>query len=168
MEFLAWLEGSALSTWINQSDSVFAYPTILLVHTIGLTLLVGINLAINLRIFGFASEIPLSDMQKLFPLMWAGLVLSAVSGALLLTAKATTMGVNPAFYIKMACVVFAIVVVFGIQARVFRDAPADAAPVRTSGKMLALTSVVLWCAAITAGRFMAYVGEAAEFGLLTP
>jgi hypothetical protein len=149
MAFLTWLEASPVSTWVNQSDSVFAYPMVLFIHTVGLTLLVGINLAVNLRTVGFAPQIPAGGLQKLYPVMWTGLALSVVSGALLLAAKATTMGVNPAFYVKMACVVAAVAIVFGVGAR---------------NKALAVVSIVLWFGAITAGRFMAYVGEAAQFG----
>ena len=149
MSFLTWLEASPVSTWVNQSDSVFAYPMVLFIHTVGLTLLVGINLAVNLRTVGFAPQIPAGGLQKLYPVMWTGLALSIVSGALLLAAKATTMGVNPAFYVKMACVVAAVAIVFGVGAR---------------NKALAVVSIVLWFGAITAGRFMAYIGEAAQFG----
>lgn len=151
MAFLTWLEASALSTWVNQSDSVFAYPAVLLIHTIGLTLLVGINLTVNLRVIGFAPQIPVDALRQLLPVMWTGLALSVVSGALLLTAKATTMAVNPAFWVKMALIVIAIAIVFGV---------------RTQNKTLALLSIVLWFGAITAGRFMAYIGEAAQFGVL--
>jgi hypothetical protein len=149
MAFLTWLESSAVSTWVNSSDSVFAYPMVLFVHTVGLTLLVGINLAVNLRTIGFASQIPAGGLQKLYPVMWTGLALSVISGALLLTAKATTMGVNPAFWVKMACVVAAVAIVFGVGAR---------------NRALAVLSILLWFGAITAGRFMAYIGEAAQFG----
>ena len=41
MEFLFWLEQTSLAMWISQSDSMLAFPGILLFHTIGLTLLVG-------------------------------------------------------------------------------------------------------------------------------
>ena len=149
MSFLTWLEATPVSTWVNASDSVFAYPMVLFIHTIGLTLLVGINLAVNLRTVGFAPQIPAGDLQKLYPVMWTGLGLSVVSGALLLTAKATTMGVNPAFWVKMACVAAAVAIVFGVGAR---------------NRALAVLSIVLWFGAITAGRFMAYIGEAAQFG----
>ncbi len=149
MAFLTWLEASPVSTWVNASDSLFAYPMVLFIHTIGLTLLVGINLAVNLRTVGFAPQIPAGDLQKLYPVMWTGLGLSVLSGALLLTAKATTMGVNPAFWVKMACIAAAVAIVFGVGAR---------------NKALAVVSIVLWFGAITAGRFMAYIGEAAQFG----
>lgn len=149
MAFLTWLEASTVSTWVNQSESVFAYPAILLVHTIGLTLLVGVSLAVNLRIAGVAAQVPLAALRTLTPLLWTGLALSAASGALLLTAKATTMGVNPAFYVKMACIAVAVALLVGR---------------REPNKAVAVLSILLWFGAITAGRFMAYLGEAAQFG----
>ena len=156
--FLAAVEASAVSTWINQSTSVLAYPTILLFHTLGLTLLVGVNLAIALRLLGFAPQVQVGEMEKLFPLMWTGLAFSVGSGALLLAAKATTMAVNPAFWIKIACVVCAMTLCIatrGLDGRVVARRQA-----------LAIASIVLWLGAITAGRVMAYTGEAATFGAL--
>ena len=166
MELFAWLEQSALGTWINQADTVFAYPTILLFHTIGLTLLVGINLVISLRLLGFAPGIRISELSKTFPLMWAGLVSSTISGLLLLTAKATTMTVNPAFYIKMISVVLALGAFFALRRRVFADPRVDEKTVDSNVRAIAFASLALWLVAITAGRWMAYVGEATEFASL--
>lgn len=166
MDFFVWLEESSLGTWINQSDSIFAYPTILLIHTIGMTLLVGINIVVALRILGVASGIPVAEMQKPSPFIWIGLILSGASGVLLLIAKATQFFYNPAFYIKMTSIVVAVITVFAIRARVFRDPLLDKRPIQMNGKLLALLSMILWIVAITAGRLMAYVGEAAEFGAL--
>jgi hypothetical protein len=165
MDFFVWLESSRVGSYINQSSSIFfGYPGVLLVHTIGMTFLVGVNVVIGLRIIGFAPEVPVIEMRRLFPLMWAGLVLSAMSGALLLTAKATTMIANPAFYIKMLAIVLALSTFFVMRAKVFRDPLLDKRPIQMNGRLLAFMSLFLWFAAITAGRMMAYVGEAAAFG----
>ena len=166
MGFFVWLEQTRLSAWINQSDSILAYPSILLLHTIGMTLLGGLNIVIALRILGFASKMPVAELQKTFPLIWIGFILSAASGVLLLAAKATQFFYNPAFYIKMASIVFAVIIFFAIRARVFRDPLLDKRPIQMNGKVLALLSIILWLGAITAGRVMAYVGEASEFGAL--
>ena len=166
MAFLSWLEHTGISTWVNQSNTIFAYPTILLLHTFGLTLLVAINLAIDLRLLGFAPQIPVTELRRLFPVMWTGLACSTITGVLLLAAKATTMMVNPAFYVKMICIALAIGVFFAIRANVFGDPLLDKRPVQTNGRFLAMASIALWLAAITAGRVMAYVGEAAEFATL--
>src|SRR5688572_30773040 len=87
--------------WIGLSDSFFAYPLILLLHTIGLTLIVGVNLVVALRVLGASPEMPLDELEQLFPLMSAGLVMNASTGVLLFIAKASQFIVNPAFYLKM-------------------------------------------------------------------
>jgi len=49
MSPFAWLEQTSLAVWIGQSTSFFAYPAILLLHTIGLTLVAGVNCVVALR-----------------------------------------------------------------------------------------------------------------------
>ena len=38
-----WLENSAIGVWTRESPSIWAYPTVLTLHTIGLGMLVGAN-----------------------------------------------------------------------------------------------------------------------------
>jgi len=45
----AWIESTAFSVWMRESPSIFSFPIILAVHTIGLGLLAGINVALDLR-----------------------------------------------------------------------------------------------------------------------
>jgi hypothetical protein len=53
-----WLESSAFSVWIRESDSLFAFPGILAAHTIGPGLLAGLSGAFALRVLGVAKGIP--------------------------------------------------------------------------------------------------------------
>ena len=43
MAVLNWLEATGLSTWVREGESIWAFPTILTLHTFGLGLLVGAN-----------------------------------------------------------------------------------------------------------------------------
>jgi hypothetical protein len=86
MAFLAWLSASAVGQWV--SGSTWAYPGLLFVHTLGLGVLVGLNSAVGLRLLGFAPRIPVAAMEPLFPYMWAGFWLNAVSGSVLFIADA--------------------------------------------------------------------------------
>jgi hypothetical protein len=83
---LIWVETSALSVWVRESPSVFAFPIILSFHTIGMGFLAGMNAAIALRILGFAPRVPLMEARRVFPVLWAGFWLNAVSGIVLLIA----------------------------------------------------------------------------------
>jgi hypothetical protein len=166
LSFFAWLEHSSLAMWIGLSGSFFAYPFILLIHTIGLTLIVGVNLVVALRVLGVSPEIPLSELRKLFAFTWIGLAMNASTGVLLLIAKATQFIVNPAFYFKMASIGLALSIFFVIRARLFRDPLVDDKHLETSSKVLALALISFWLLAIVGGRAMAYVGEAAQFSRL--
>jgi hypothetical protein len=158
MQFLTMLENSAFGAWVRESSTLWAYPTILFLHTIGLGLLVGPNAVIDLRVLGFAPRARLAPMETFYRIMWFGFWINALSGVALLIADATTKLTNPVFFIKMGFVLLAVVNMVVIRRRVFRDPYVEAgAATRTAG-ILAATSLVLWTGAITAGRLMAYIG----------
>jgi hypothetical protein len=158
MEFLARVEQIAFFTWVRESPSLFAYPTILLLHTIGMGLVVGISAGIDLRILGVAPEIALEPMRKYFPVFWIGFWMNAISGAVLLLADATTKLANWDFYLKMVFIVLALVTVRLIRRRVLDDPLIDKKPLTVHAKLLAMTSLIFWFGAITAGRLLAYLG----------
>ena len=161
MEFLAWLENSPLSTWIRESSSLWAYPTVLFLHTIGLATVVGVSAGIDLRILGVAPELPLVPMTRLFPIIWAAFGINAVSGTALLIADATTKLANPVFYIKMIFIVLALINLRLLKIRVFGDPLLDQRPLSANAKILAATSLIFWLGATIAGRLMAYIGPMA-------
>jgi hypothetical protein len=148
---LAQLEQSGIATWIRESGVLHGYPLVLFLHTLGLSTLVGLNAAIDLRLLGVAAGIPLASLRGTFSLMWAGLALNAATGTLLFMADATRHASNPAFYVKLVFVALAVVLLTQIWRRVFG---ADG-----SGKLLAAASLVCWCVALGAGRLMAYISE---------
>jgi len=52
-ELFATIEGSNVSTWLRESNTIWAYPLVLTLHTVGLALLVGANTTLDLRLLGF-------------------------------------------------------------------------------------------------------------------
>ena len=157
MPLLASLENSGFGTWVRESSSLWAYPTILFMHTVGLGFLVGLNVAIDLRILGVAEKLPLAPFEKFYRVMWGAFWINALSGTALLVADATTKLTNRVFYIKMVCIFFAVMSMVLIRRRAF-GAVADRAAVAAPARALAAMSLVLWAGAITAGRLMAYFG----------
>ena len=158
MQFLTWVENTAFASWVRESSSLWAYPTILFMHTVGLGFLVGLNAAIDLRILGCAHELPLAPMERFYRVMWAAFWVNALSGLALLIADATTKLANTVFYIKMGFVFLAVVNMVLLRRRVFRNPPPELTPVTGLGRALAFTSLLFWAGAITAGRLMAYFG----------
>jgi len=158
VEFLAYLEQTGFSTWVRESRSLYSYPGILLLHTYGMAVVVGLVAGIDLRILGFAPALPLAPMQKFLPVVWIAFGVNAVTGTILLVADATTKLSNPDFFIKMGFIILAVVVRRLIDARVFGKPPADAVPLSPGVKALAAASLFCWLGAVTAGRLLAYVG----------
>jgi hypothetical protein len=156
LEFLKALETSGFSVWVRESGSLWSFPGILLVHTYGMGIMVGVILAIDLSILGFVPALPLAPLQKFFPLVWTAFWLNAITGTILLAADATTKLTNPDFGVKMAFIVLAVINQRMIQKRLFGDPVSTPSP--ANGKMLAWMSIVCWLGAITAGRLLAYVG----------
>src|SRR5436190_6105986 len=158
MDILRTIEQSNFSQWVVGSSSVFAFPSILLLHTIGMGVVVGINAGIDLRILGLAPAVPLAPMEKFFPLLWVGFYVNAITGAILLVADATTKMTNPDFYVKMGFIALAVINLQILRKKVFRDPFVDKKPLTSDVKLLAVISIVLWLGAITSGRLLAYVG----------
>ncbi len=137
MPFLRWLEALSLSTWIREGGSIWGYPTILFLHTVGLGFLGGLSVAMALRILGVASRLPLTPFAKFYPLMWVGFWVNAISGILLLMADATTKAINPVFYIKIGFTLVACLALIFLRRRFFSDPMLDQKPVSVKGKAMA-------------------------------
>jgi hypothetical protein len=163
--FLAWIEDGTLSNLIRGSESIFAFPAIITLHTIAMGFLAGGSVAIDLRIIGFAPSIPLKPMERFFPLLWLALTLSVVTGILLVIAYPTKALTNPVFYLKLGLVVIALWLVHRIGATVLRAPDAGHKAVATRGRMLALASLGAWMAVITAGRLLAYTNRWEMLGI---
>ena len=157
--FLAWIENGSLSEFIRGSESIFAFPAIITLHTIGMGFLAGGSAAIDLRIIGFASSMPLKPLARFFPLLWLALAVNVITGILLVIAYPTKALTNPLFYVKLCLVALALWLVQRIGASVLRRPDIDQKPVAATGKLLALASLTTWVALITAGRLLAYTNR---------
>jgi hypothetical protein len=152
----SWIESSALSVWIRESPSLWAFPFILILHTVGMGLLVGTNIAIDLRLLGFAPRVPLSLLQKIFIVMKLAFLVNAISGILLLSAYPTKALTNPLFYIKLFLIGFGLVQTGWIRDKVLRMPETGGESVSGQARVLAASSLVVWAAAVTTGRLLAY------------
>lgn len=156
MEFLDYIESTGLATWVRESPSLFAYTGVLSLHAIGLAIVVGLNTVVALRVLGVGRSIPLEPLDKLFPLMYIGFAINAVSGLALLAANASGMLTNALFLIKLGFIACAVFTMHTLHDRVFTTAGASAVLMPPEGRTLALLSIVFWAAAIVAGRLTAY------------
>jgi hypothetical protein len=157
MEFLAWLEGTAIANAIRTIP--WMYPAFETAHYIGLSFLVGGIMLIDLRVLGVARSLPLKSMIGLLPFVWAGFIINVVTGSLLFIYGATNFGPNAAFQLKMGFMVLAGLNALAFDIAVRRSGgewvAADRPPSLVKG--FATLSLVFWLCVVTTGRWMAYL-----------
>jgi hypothetical protein len=147
------MEASGLAAWVRESPSIWAYPAILTLHSIGLGIVVGASMVIDLRLLGRARALAMTDLTPLFPVIWWAFAVNALTGVLLFVSDATRKSAQPVFLVKLGCIALALAVTMRIRSMLRREA----AMPEPSHKALAAVSLVLWLAAIAAGRLMAYL-----------
>jgi len=159
VDFLLKIEESGICQWVRESDSLFAFPGILLLHTLGMGLVVGINAMVDFRILGFAPAVRIQSLQRFFPIMWVGFWINAITGTILLAVNATKMTANPDFYVKLVFIALAVINVRMLKKHVLSSDFDDKRPLPMNAKVLAITSLLFWLGAIISGRLLAYVGR---------
>ena len=150
------LQQSAFTDWFLGSPSIWAYPTVLTLHTVGMAILVGASFVINLRVLQVSGLIPLHRLQPLYRFVWIGFTINLVSGLILFITEAEDRVVDPVFGVKMASIAVALALGVVVKRRAIdrMDAP-QAATVQT--RSLAAAALAMWTVAIVSGRLMAYL-----------
>ena len=153
---LSAFDQSAFSVWFKGSDSIWAYPTVLTLHTFGMMVLVGAVTVVDLRLLGFGRAIPLGSIRKLFGVTWSAFILNAVTGTILFISDASKRATQPLFLVKLLIIAIGVVTMVIIKRNVF-DGAEEPVTVHGRARLLAIASLLIWSAAITAGRLLAYV-----------
>jgi hypothetical protein len=149
------IETSQLGLWLRESPSVWAFPTVLTLHTAGMAVLIGASWVLDLRLLGVGRHVPLSAFRWVFPTIAVGLGVNLVTGVLLFIKNATVWGAALPFFVKMGLVVASVATLWPIRSLVLH-AGADQRDVRGNARFLAVASILAWAAAVTAGRLLAY------------
>ena len=156
MGFLEWLQ----ATWVGKlvAESLWGYPLLETIHSIGMAMMIGSLGLINLRVLGYKPELPLLDVRQLLPLAWIGFTMNAISGALLFTSDAVYFWDKYTFRIKMILIILGGINAALLGQRVFREAAAagPVPPPALSTKWIAFSSLIFWFGAVIAGRLIAY------------
>lgn len=155
--FLESLQQSAFARFVGESGSLLGYPTVLFLHTLGLGTVAGVNSAVALRVLGFGRSVPIGPLDRLFPIMWFGFIVSALSGLALLVTDPVTRLHQTVFYVKLIFVALAVVNMQMMRSRIFRSPTTSDGVLPSNARTLAMASLVLWIGATTAGRLIAYI-----------
>lgn len=154
MGFLTWLEATALAEWVRMGD--LGYPSMIALHALGMAVMVGLSLIIDLRLLGWFAGIPLQGLERFFRLAWLGFGVNFLSGSALFSAQATSYIVDWVFLTKMALVFLGAVTAAILQPAVAK-AGAEGSQLPGNTKAIAGIAIVFWVVAIVMGRLTAYL-----------
>lgn len=162
---MTWIQSALLSfcqwsnaTWFGHRirDSVWLFPAVEIVHLLGLGVLGGAVLLLNLRLLGLIAkdESASALARQLRPWMLGSLAVMLVTGYLLFSTEAVKMYHNRGFHAKMLFLLLAVVFTFVVQAKIITDDKAHTPLLR---KATALLSLLLWLGVGLGGRAIGYI-----------
>src|SRR3546814_282856 len=152
MEFLAWVASSDLSTWVRESN--YGYYLMLNGHAIGMALVVGVGLMLDVRVLGYATRLPLGVFDRLLAVGWLGFAVNAATGFILFAAQGQRYLQNTPFLIKIL-LIFLGGLSMWVLGRMMRNSGPHLG-VGPAGRTFAFVSILFWIGAIVAGRVIAY------------
>ena len=151
MQFLQqWSETNGFLIWLRESPSIWAYPTVFFLHTIGLIFTAGASIIINTRLLGALPELPVAPLARYLRPIWIGFWVTTMSGVIMVASDLQSKLGNRLFPLKMIFVALAVVITALLRRRI------EQSSLSGSTRAFAAASLVCWLGAIAAGRFMAY------------
>ena len=150
------------STWINGvvMNYAWTWPTLETLHFLGLCLLIGTVLVMDLRLIGFQRMIPLDAVHSLMPFAIIGFAINAITGLGFLFGDPQLYAGNYAFWVKMALVLLAglnfLLFILKIEPSLAKLGPSEATPL--AAKAVGAASLMLWFGVLTYGRLLPYLG----------
>jgi hypothetical protein len=155
-DFLTSLESTGISLFIRESSSLLGFPTILTAHAFGYCFIMATNMIVSARMLGFATSIPFKPLRRLFPVMWVGLPVTAVTGLMLTMALAEKRVPNPILWVKLALLAAAAPMMWKFQRQVFEDPSVNESNIPASARTMAMWQIGLWMLIMISGRLIPY------------
>jgi len=136
-------------------DSTWLFPVIESGHLLGLAVLGGAVLVVDLRLLGVGlrTRSPAYVLEQARPWLLGAVVVMLASGIPLFLSEAVKCYFSPAFWVKMGALALALLFTFGVRNRRIRARP-SLPPWQARG--IAACSMALWLTVATAGRWIGF------------
>lgn len=151
-----WIDSTRFSALLRTSK--WAFPALDTIHTLGIILVAGTIMLVDLRLLGLGlRSLPIREVVARIvpPTLW-GFAFMAVSGGLLFASEAVKMYQSPAFRIKMILIALAGSNALIFHRTIYRDTDDWKAGAPARARLAGLLSLIFWIAVIAAGRAIAY------------
>jgi len=152
------IEATAVNDWVL--GSAWVWPLLEILHFVGLSLLLGCILIVDLRLVGLFRRIDIAAVHKLLPWAVLGFGLNLITGTLFVFGDPARYFANIGFRIKMLLVLIAglntLWFYLTIRPKLHRWQPHGDTP--ALAKTIALLSIVTWAGVLLLGRLIPYIG----------
>jgi hypothetical protein len=155
--WLLWLEGNSIAEAMRERRLL--YPTVEIIHILGIIVLVGTAALFDLRLLGLLNQLSVTQLSRyVLPLARRSVLAVVPAGMLMFMTNATALAANPVFRLKLILLVAAL-----LNALVFHKwtgrrleawGAGRGAPV--GAKVSAVLSLVIWIGVISCGRLLAF------------
>jgi len=151
-----WISTASIATFVNTTS--WAWPAMETLHFIGLCLLLGVVLAVNLRMLGVMKNVSFVALHKLLPWGILGFGINVFTGILFFLTVPEQYTQNRALQWKMLLIVLAAadVLYFTMFEETWAVRSGDDAPFKA--KIIAALTIFLWVGVIYLGRMMPFIG----------
>lgn len=153
LPYFEWIEQSALGDLVRQS--LWLFPVIQSLHLLGLSVLGGSVLIVDLRMLGTGlRSAPISRIARdARPWFVGALIVMLVTGWALFASEAIKCYYNFSFWVKITTMPVAIVFAFAIRDRIAARAGMNATPLT---RLVGFLSIALWVTVAAAGRWIGF------------
>ena len=154
LEFCRWLQYSAPLHAMR--DSPIFFPIVATIHLMGLAIIGGAVLVVDLRLLGLGlQDQPAAAIaQDAERWLLRGLAVMITTGILLFMCFATKYYYLTFFWVKMAALIAVIVFTRSVRRRVALAKDGEVSPIRR--KLVALVSMFLWTTVAVGGRYIGF------------
>lgn len=154
LQNLPWVVELRQSRWV--------YPLVNSGHIVGLAMLFGAIIPLDLRMLGLWRSIRLETLARvLLPVAVAGFMLAAVMGGMLFAVRAEKYAALPVFQIKLVLIVVALanaLLLHRSSVWAGQQTSSDVwPPLRL--RLAAVLSIGLWTGVIVCGRMIGYLSD---------
>ena len=152
-----WIKSASIASFVLGRPWV--WPASETLHFIGLALLLGVVLVVNLRMLGIGKNLPFAALHRMLPLGILGFGINSMTGMLFFIATPGQYTQNVAFFWKIVLVMLAGVNLLYLT--MFDEpwalGPGDDAPL--TSKVIAASAIFLWVGVIYCGRMLPFIGN---------
>lgn len=157
----AWLSSTALSQYII--DQRWIFPGFEIFHFVGMAMLIGFAMTLDLRMLGVARNMSLGPLHRLLGFGLTGFGITVFTGIGFVVAAPSQYLPNGVFWFKMLFLALAGINIgafyaTGIYQTVETLGPGEDAPM--PAKVVGAVSLFLWAGVLFWGRMLAFLGIA--------